>query len=114
MLIVGIQKGRVRMEYINEITPSELQQKLKEDESIIVVDVREDEEVAQGVIEEAKHIRLDNIPEAVKELDKNKHYVLVCRSGGRSMKAALFMDEKGFKVSNMTGGMLEWDGEVVF
>lgn len=101
------------MEHINKVTPSELQKLKGKDDNIVIVDVREDEEVAQGIIEDAKHIRLDTIPEAVKELNKNKHYVLVCRSGGRSMKAALFMDEQGFKVSNMTGGMLDWDGEVI-
>src|SRR5690625_7961935 len=85
------------MEHINEITTRELQQLMKEDDNVVVVDVREDEEVAQGMIEEAKHIKLDTIPEAVKDLEKNKHYVLVCRSGGRSMKAALFMDEQGFR-----------------
>src|SRR5690625_4457912 len=101
------------MEHINEITTRELQQLMKEDDNVVVVDVREDEEVAQGMIEEAKHIKLDTIPEAVKDLEKNKHYVLVCRSGGRSMNAALFMDEQGVKVSKMTGGMLNWDVEVI-
>src|SRR5699024_11884095 len=101
------------MEHINEITTSQLQQLMKEDDNVVVVDVREDEEVAQGMIEEAKHIKLDTIPEAVKDLDKNKHYVLVCRSGGRSMKASLFMDEQGIKVTNLTGGILYWVVELI-
>src|SRR5699024_4052401 len=101
------------MEHINEITTSQLQQLMKEDDNVVVVDVREDEEVDQGMIEEAKDIKLITIPEVVKELDKNKHYVLVCRSEGRSMTASLFMDEQGFMVTNMTGGMLDWHGEVI-
>lgn len=101
------------MDHINEITPQELRE-LRKKEDLVVIDVREKEEVAQGMIEDAKHIPLQEIPEALENLDKNKHYVLVCRSGRRSMNAALYMDEQGFNVSNMVGGMLEWDGEVVF
>nr|GGG65980.1 hypothetical protein GCM10011398_06990 [Virgibacillus oceani] len=101
------------MPQINEILPNELQQLVKEDKNVVIVDVREDDEVAQGMIKDAKHIPLHKIPHSINNLDKDKHYVLVCRSGGRSMKAATFMDEHGFKVSNMTGGMLNWDDEIV-
>lgn len=98
---------------INEIKPNDLERLMQEDKNLIVIDVRENEEVEQGMIENAKHIPLQNIPYSKDELDKSKHYIFVCRSGGRSMKAALYMDEQGFKVSNMTGGMLEWEGEVI-
>ncbi|WP_099160057.1 rhodanese-like domain-containing protein [Virgibacillus ndiopensis] len=102
------------MDHINEISPEELQELVEEDKDVVIVDVREDDEVAQGMIEDAKHIPLREIPQTINDLDKDKHYVLVCRSGNRSMKAAAFMDEHGYKVTNMTGGMLNWDGEVVF
>jgi rhodanese-related sulfurtransferase len=45
------------------------------------------------------------------ELDKSKEYTMVCRSGGRSGRAAQFLEGQGFKVINMTGGMLDWDGK---
>lgn len=102
------------MGHINEVNPNDLEQLMQEENDVVVIDVREDEEVEMGMIEAAKHIPLQNIPHSKDELDKSKHYVFVCRSGGRSMKAALFMDEQGFKVSNMTGGMLAWEGEVIF
>ncbi|HLS10457.1 rhodanese-like domain-containing protein [Lentibacillus sp.] len=97
---------------VNKITPDDVKKLMTEDDTVIV-DVREDEEVAQGMIEGAKHIPLDKIPHSVNELDKNNHYVFVCRSGSRSMTAASFMDEHGFKVSSMEGGMKNWDGEVI-
>ncbi|GAA0431228.1 MAG: rhodanese-like domain-containing protein [Bacillota bacterium] len=100
------------MEKINEISPEELESQLKEGIDIEVVDVREDEEVAQGMIKNAKHIPLQEIPDAINSLDKSKHHVLVCRSGRRSMRAAEFLSENGYNVSNMTGGMLEWKGAV--
>ncbi|TFJ92822.1 rhodanese-like domain-containing protein [Lentibacillus salicampi] len=100
------------MDPIHKVTPDEVKE-IKEDNDTIIVDVRENEEVAQGMIEGARHIPLDKLPHSVNELEKDKHYVFVCRSGNRSMMAASFMDEHGFKVSNMEGGMKDWDGEVM-
>ncbi|MBP1950344.1 rhodanese-like domain-containing protein [Virgibacillus litoralis] len=101
------------MDHINEVTPKEVEKLIEEDNDTVVLDVREDEEVAQGKIPNAKHIPLEKIPHSMNDLDKGKDYVLVCRSGNRSMTAASFMDEHGFKVSNMAGGMMNWDGEVI-
>ncbi|MEC5424875.1 rhodanese-like domain-containing protein [Virgibacillus sp. C22-A2] len=101
------------MEHINKVSSKELIRIMENDNKPVVIDVRESEEVANGVIEGAKHIPLQSIPDVIEELDKSKHYVLVCRSGARSMKAASFLDEHGYKVSNLAGGMLEWEGEVI-
>lgn len=100
-----------KMDHIEEIAPTEVEKRMK-DKNTVIIDVREDEEVAQGMIEKAKHIPLGKVPEAVDELDKDKEYIFVCRSGGRSMKAARYLDERGFKTINMTGGMLKWEGDV--
>ncbi|WP_226580081.1 rhodanese-like domain-containing protein [Halobacillus litoralis] len=103
------------MSYIKEITPQEVEQKIEKNEDITVIDVREDEEVAQGMVPTAKHIRLGDIPQAIDDLPKDQQYVMICRSGRRSMNAAEFMSEKGFaNVVNMEGGMLKWNGELVF
>ncbi|WP_062514142.1 rhodanese-like domain-containing protein [Halobacillus sp. KGW1] len=103
------------MKHIEEITPEELENKQKRNDDFIAIDVREDEEVAEGMVPDAKHIRLGDIPQAIDGLSKNQEYVMICRSGRRSMNAAEFMQEKGFtNVKNMKGGMLEWSGEIVF
>ena len=46
------------------------------------------------------------------ELDKSKEYIMVCRSGGRSGQATMFLESQGYNVINMNGGMLAWEGEV--
>ncbi|WP_102028484.1 rhodanese-like domain-containing protein [Salirhabdus sp. Marseille-P4669] len=100
---------------IKEIEPEQLDQLIETDKNeYVIIDVREDEEVANGMIKGAKHIPLQNIPEAIANLDTEKEYVLVCRSGRRSLNACLYMEKEGFNVRNMVGGMLEWKGEVVF
>ncbi|UOQ94191.1 rhodanese-like domain-containing protein [Halobacillus shinanisalinarum] len=103
------------MSSIPEINPDELQKCLDENTNLTIIDVREDEEVAQGVIPTAKHIPLGNIPEAVSNLDPDKEYVMVCRSGRRSMNASEYLKGNGFEhVKNLEGGMLSWNGELVF
>lgn len=97
---------------MKEITAKELEKKLVNGEPLHIIDVREDEEVAQGVIPGAKHIPLGELDERLSEIDKKETYYIVCRSGGRSSAACTFLDEHGFQVINMVGGMLAWEGDI--
>lgn len=93
------------------ITPQEVEQQLAEGKELNLIDVREADEVASGHIKGITHIPLGVLEFRMNELDKNKEYIMVCRSGGRSGQATMFLDSQGYNVTNMTGGMLEWDGE---
>lgn len=97
---------------MKEITAKELEQKINNGENVNIIDVREEEEIAFGKIPSARHIPLGQIPERYTELDKNQHYYMVCRSGGRSSNACAFLGEKGYDVTNMAGGMMSWEGEI--
>lgn len=99
------------MDPIEVITPEELQKKLEQGEKLNLIDVREDEEVAQGVIPGAEHIRMGDIPSHVNQLDKNQEYIFVCRSGNRSGMVCEYLQSLGYKAVNLTGGMLEWKGK---
>ncbi len=79
---------------MKEIQASELAQKLNEGEHLNIIDVREDDEVATGIIPGAKHIRLSEVPDRLNELDEKEHYYMVCRSGGRSGKATEYLEQK--------------------
>ena len=48
------------------------------------------------------------------ELDRNNETVVVCRSGGRSGRACEYLTAMGYKVINMSGGMLEWPGTIKY
>jgi rhodanese-related sulfurtransferase len=48
----------------------------------------------------------------LQDLDKSKEHIMVCRSGGRSSMAANLLEDRGYKVINMTGGMNEWQGPI--
>jgi rhodanese-related sulfurtransferase len=87
----------------------EVESKL-ENEMLNIVDVREVDEVKEGRIPDSVNIPLGLLEFRMHELDKNKEYVLVCRSGGRSGRACQLLESHGFKVVNMEGGMLAWEG----
>ncbi|TLS39041.1 rhodanese-like domain-containing protein [Pseudalkalibacillus caeni] len=99
-------------EEVKVITPKEVENLLDEGKTISLIDVREDEEVAEGTIPGAKHIRLGTIPERLEEINKNEEHIIVCRSGRRSEHACDYLQEQGFNVRNMVGGMMKWEGDV--
>ncbi|WP_170007983.1 rhodanese-like domain-containing protein [Bacillus fonticola] len=98
------------MSEIPTITPKEVEAKLQNGEKLALVDVREDDEVSLGMIPEAKHIPMAEIPERLEEFDQGVEYIFVCRSGRRSDNVSRFMQMEGFQVRNMIGGMLEYEG----
>jgi len=95
------------------VSVNELNRKLEaEEEEVNIIDVREDGEVAKGKIPEATHIPLGDIPNRLEELDKDKHYYMICRSGGRSGRACKYLESLGYKATNVDGGMLAWEDEI--
>ena len=95
---------------MKEITTVELQELLEKGDQLHLIDVREADEVAEGMIPSAIHIPLGEVAERMGELDKAKSYIIICRSGGRSGRATEFLAAEGYDVANMVGGMLEWAG----
>ncbi|WP_409289915.1 rhodanese-like domain-containing protein [Peribacillus sp. SCS-37] len=102
------------MENYKTITTDELQEKIEKDEHLLLVDVREDEEVETGMIPGAIHIKMGDIPEKLDAFDKDKEYIFICRSGGRSARVCSYLQDQGYQPVNMEGGMLDWKGEKVF
>ncbi|GAB4074030.1 rhodanese-like domain-containing protein [Barrientosiimonas marina] len=95
---------------MKEVTTQQLEQMVNSHEQVNIVDVRENEEVAQGKIPGAKHIPLGDVPERLDELNQNNHYYMICRSGGRSAKATELLESNGYDATNIDGGMLAWNG----
>lgn len=95
---------------MKEYTPTEVKNLLNR--GINLIDVREVKEVAEGKIPGAIHIPLGLLEFRIHELDKSKEYILICRSGGRSAQAARLLENNGYNVINMTGGMLAWEGPI--
>lgn len=97
---------------MREMEVKQLEQKLLHGEPVNMIDVREVKEVAEGKIPGVMNIPLGLLQFRIHELDKEKEYIIICRSGGRSAKATQFLEEHGYKAINMNGGMLAWKGEI--
>jgi hydroxyacylglutathione hydrolase len=71
-----------------------------------VLDVRNDGEVAKGMVKDAISIPLGSLPTRLNELDKNEHYYVHCQGGYRSMIALSILQKNGFtKLTNVNGGV---------
>jgi rhodanese-related sulfurtransferase len=77
----------------------------------VILDVRTPAEFSQGYIENAKNIDFyaNTFRNQLDKLDKQKTYLVYCRSGNRSGKTLRMMEQSGFeKVYNLTGGIGQW------
>ncbi|OXM83447.1 rhodanese-like domain-containing protein [Paenibacillus rigui] len=97
-----------------EQKPEEVLERMKRNEAIVVLDVREPEEWESGHIPGAKHIPLGHIARALNEMDPKQETIVVCRSGNRSGQACSFLASMGYHVVNMPGGMSQWTGDIVY
>lgn len=98
------------------ITPTQLKARLDAGDDIVVIDVRNDWELAITKLETAQHIVLHEIPaRAAAEIPQDKDVVFMCRSGGRSMQAAFFLEQQGYDgdhLFNLEDGILGWARDV--
>jgi phage shock protein E len=76
---------------------------------VVFLDVRTPEEYADGHIPGIVLIPLDELPNRIDEVPKDKTVVVTCRSGNRSAQAAEILRQAGYtNVHNMTGGITAW------
>jgi rhodanese-related sulfurtransferase len=80
-------------------------------EDAILIDVREDNEWAEGHAPSARHIPLGQLAGRIGELEKfkQKPVIVICRSGNRSATACATLRKNGFeKPHNLAGGISAW------
>jgi rhodanese-related sulfurtransferase/TusA-related sulfurtransferase len=96
----------------NITSNAELEKKLKLNENIVVLDVREAAEYVFNHIPNAISIPLGELEDRLDELKKEEQIYVVCRTGNRSDFAAQKLTEKGFNnVTNVVPGMSGWTGK---
>ncbi|KWZ64671.1 sulfurtransferase TusA family protein [Bacillus altitudinis] len=112
-----IRKGGAKQEeeqsMISEMSLNMFQQKVKEDQSLFILDVREPDEYEAGHLPGAVHIPLGEVEQRADELNRETLIYLICHSGRRSELAAQKLKEKGFhQLINVVPGMNSWTGEI--
>ncbi len=97
------------MAEIGEIEPVELKARRERGDKVVVLDVREPEEIAIAPFPDATHIPMGDIPSRLTELDVQAEWVVVCHHGVRSAQVAMYLARMGFeRVSNLNGGIDAW------
>jgi adenylyltransferase/sulfurtransferase len=96
-----------------DITASELAERLKKDNHLHLIDVREPHELEISHLEGATLIPLGQLAQRLHELDSAEDIVLFCKAGTRSARALELLASAGFrKMKNLKGGINAWAREV--
>ena len=95
------------------VSVSDLAEKRRNGESIILLDVREPFEVEIAAIDGSTLIPLGELEQRLGELDQSKEILVLCKSGVRSAAAVELLRRSGIgKVFNVAGGIDAWADEV--
>lgn len=99
-----------------EIKMDEFVQKLKNDTSLVVLDVRTPQELRGplGKIDGVINIPVQQLNQRIDELEpyKNKEIAVICRTGNRSSKGTKILNENGYNAKNVLGGMTAYRAKV--
>ena len=99
---------------LKNLSPEEshkLIQEHRDDKNFMILDVRTPKEFGQARLEDAVNVDYYNksFKKELAKLEKEKIYLVYCRSGNRSRKSLKLMKELGFQeVYNMSGGIGTW------
>jgi len=103
-----------QLDQVRQLPRREVNQRRSYTEAVVLLDVREPDEYRGelGHIPGSVLIPLRQLATRISELNchKNKQIVAICRAGVRSTTAAAMLTGLGFEhVSNLEGGMLDWN-----
>ncbi len=98
-----------------EISVQELAQRFEEraERPFVLLDVREDAELAVATLPDHTHIALGDLPSRLAELDPESEIIIHCKVGGRSAKALAYLQAQGFaNACHVAGGINAWSREI--
>ena len=98
---------------MNEISVFELAAKRDAAEAVLLLDVREPDEIATASIAGATAIPMREIPERLAELPHDRPIAVLCHSGARSGRVAAYLNQNGFpEAVNVAGGIDAWSRSI--
>jgi len=96
-----------------DITPRELDEKIRRGENLVLLDVREPVEQQVSILAGAVNIPFGQLANRMGELNREDEIVLYCRTGVRSARALAILAAAGFKhVRNLCSGINGWARDV--
>ncbi|MEO8072227.1 MAG: molybdopterin-synthase adenylyltransferase MoeB [Acidobacteriota bacterium] len=99
---------------LEEITVTELNDLIKNNSEVQIIDVREPHEFEIAKIPNTKLIPLAQVVNRAKEIDQSRTAIIHCKAGGRSAKAIEALQNAGYKgkLLNLKGGITAWSDEI--
>ena len=101
MVASNVRRGLVEMAYTGDL-------ETLDPATSLLLDVRDDDEWAEGFIPGAVHIPLDQLRGRLGELPDDREIIAYCRSGQRSYYACRILTQNGFRARNLSGAYLTW------
>jgi len=111
--VSGVLKD-IQTNIIENVSDSEAKSIIAATSDMVILDVRMPEEFSTGHLENAINVdfKASSFKNELGKLDKNKSYLVYCRTGKRSAESARIMTELGFShISNLLGGITQWQTE---
>ena len=104
------QKETAMKNMYEQITPAEAKGIMDNEHNYIILDVRTEEEFAEGHVKDAILIPDTEITEKAEGIltDKEQQILVYCRSGRRSKNAANQLVELGYSNVKEFGGIIDW------
>ncbi|MFN8627425.1 MAG: rhodanese-like domain-containing protein [Candidatus Binatia bacterium] len=97
----------------DQLTPAEVKALLDRGQRLLLLDVREPEEVVCARLAGSVHIPMGEIPGRLHELDPDADIVVYCHHGVRSANVVAFLLHRDFvSVANLAGGIDRWSETV--
>ena len=97
---------------IPQLSVKDLKQRIDNGETVFILDVREPFEYQIANIG-GTLIPMNDVPQRLSEIPRDREIVVQCKSGGRSQRVAEFLQQNGYvKVANLAGGILAWSTEI--
>lgn len=104
-----------RKKSYTDLHSADFEKEMANNKDAVVLDVRTKGEFYSGRIPGAVNIDLmsPDFGRKIDALDKEKTYLVYCRSGNRSGEACRVMASKGLRAYNLAGGIISWRGKLV-
>jgi hydroxyacylglutathione hydrolase/adenylyltransferase/sulfurtransferase len=93
---------------VSDLSPQQVAE-LRKQQSVQLIDVRQDYEWDAGRIAGARHVELTDVATQADTMARDRPLIFYCRSGVRSAMATEAFASAGFDAHNMAGGLLAWD-----
>ncbi len=96
---------------MNQITATELKEKIENKDDFQLIDIREEYELELVSIG-GEHIPMGEIVDNLDKIRKDIPVVMMCRTGTRTCKMINYLEDQFDNLVNLQGGIMAWVDEI--